>query len=522
MTTSEDQIQDHCHYQGYVMDDEESLVSVSTCSGVSGVIVTHGHKFLIEPLNPSDNGEHVMYEAEMDIPKTCGVMSTEDTYKNISLSMQTDQETHDNILTSQKYIELYIVADKSMFETYGRNLSLVKKKIFEIVNYVNKVYKLVSIFVALTGIEIWETKDQIEMSSVVGENLARFAMWRQQNLLPRVTHDNAVLITHIDFVGTVVGLGYIGTMCSSAYSAAVIQDFSTFSAIVGATLAHEMGHNLGMDHDEIGCSCPYGVCIMATALSSKIPDHFSECSLKQLGTFLLNHHPECMMNKPNKKTIVAPAVCGNGFTELGEDCDCGTEQECTNPCCNAATCKLRAYAMCAEGACCERCQIKTTGTVCRPSSSEDCDLPATCDGTSNVCPRNRQKGNGVPCKDGQGYCYNGRCPTRRDQCTHFWGPGAVVSEDLCYTFNTKGTFYGHCTQYNKTYVACDKADVKCGVLFCFGGTSIPTVLSSTFSFLVCKAVMAPIGMVENGTQCGDRMVCFNGKCLATDTVYTTH
>uniref|UniRef100_A0A3Q3FEX2 Disintegrin domain-containing protein n=1 Tax=Labrus bergylta TaxID=56723 RepID=A0A3Q3FEX2_9LABR len=56
-------------------------------------------------------------------------------------------------------------------------------------------------------------------------------------------------------------------------------------------------------------------------------------------------------------------------------------QECKNPCCNATTCKLKAGAACAEGECCHKCQLKQTGSVCRPKAG-DCDLTEYCTGFS--------------------------------------------------------------------------------------------------------------------------------------------
>lgn len=51
--------------------------------------------------------------------------------------------------------------------------------------------------------------------------------------------------------------------------------------------------------------------------------------------------------------------CGNGVVEEGEECDCGSIQECPtlDPCCDAITCKLIKEAQCASGACCEKCFV---------------------------------------------------------------------------------------------------------------------------------------------------------------------
>ncbi|XP_069618537.1 snake venom metalloproteinase atroxlysin-1-like [Ranitomeya imitator] len=172
----------------------------------------------------------------------------------------------ENLWITKKYVELFLVADLSMYNKYGRNIDNVKMHLFGVVNYMNKVYKTINIFVALIGIEIWDSTNQINVVSDCNVLLQRFQEWRNQNLLPRRPHDNAQFITNVDFDGSTIGSATLSGMCG-AYSAGVIQDHNTNAASVGSTVAHEMGHNLGMDHDDLNsCTCGGPACVMTPVL----------------------------------------------------------------------------------------------------------------------------------------------------------------------------------------------------------------------------------------------------------------
>lgn len=84
---------------------------------------------------------------------------------------------------------------------------------------------------------------------------------------------------------------------------------------------------------------------------SKSPTHWSSCSYEYLALSFERSMDYCLRNKPTR--LFDSPVCGNGFVEPGEQCDCGLPDYCNNPCCNAATCMLYSNATCATGHCCD-------------------------------------------------------------------------------------------------------------------------------------------------------------------------
>uniref|UniRef100_A0A3Q2WEN3 ADAM metallopeptidase domain 8a n=1 Tax=Haplochromis burtoni TaxID=8153 RepID=A0A3Q2WEN3_HAPBU len=353
----------------------------------------------------------------------------------------------------------------------------------------NHLYRPVGVRVMLVGLDIWSYRDQIHVSTDPEVTLRRFLEWRQQHLLPRTKHDNAQFITAVDFDGSTVGLANTNAMCTSN-SGAVNEDHNTNAIGVASTIAHEMGHNLGLSHDTEDCVC--GTSVL------KYPELFSSCSRQQLSKFLEEINPACLLNTPSTDRVYGGPMCGNAFLEPGEECDCGTE--CKNPCCNATTCKLNAGAQCGEGECCHNCQLKPTGSVCRPKAG-DCDLAEYCTGFSAVCPTDAYTQNGLLCNHGTGYCYNGQCPSQTSESQFLYN-----------------CTYWYCLFLKPSLVVFGYRDQSCGQLFCSGGWEFPVTSRKSLYKVgngdMCNvATMNPednypedLDMVPTGTKCGKNMV----------------
>ncbi|KAG7512547.1 disintegrin and metalloproteinase domain-containing protein 12-like isoform X2 [Solea senegalensis] len=533
----------NCYYHGEVQAHPNSDVTLSACSGLRGFIALENKTFIMEPESGRDAGSHFIYRVEelRLTPGACGhgfnvsSVAPEDHITSPFQSFHTRHKRHAQKTT--KYVELIIVADNREFQKQGKDVDKVKQRLAEIANYVDKFYRALNIRVALVGLEVWSDSDKCPVTQDPFATLHEFLDWRKVKLLPQKPHDNAQLISGVYFQGTTIGMAPIMSMCTVEQSGGIVMDHSENPLGAAVTLAHELGHNFGMNHDtpERGCGCRMtadrGGCIMTPSTGYPFPTVFSTCSKKDLAASLEKGVGMCLYNMPEVKVLYGGQKCGNGYVEEGEECDCGEPEECMNPCCNATTCTLKGDAVCAHGQCCEDCKLKPAGTLCRESSNS-CDLPEFCTGSNPHCPANVYLHDGHACHNVDGYCYNGICQTHEQQCITLWGPGAKPAPGICFErVNSAGDPYGNCGKDSKgSFAKCDARDAKCGKIQCQGGANRPVIGTNAVSIetniplqeggrILCRGThvylgddMPDPGLVLAGTKCGEGMVCMNRQC----------
>ncbi|XP_051998406.1 disintegrin and metalloproteinase domain-containing protein 23 [Xyrauchen texanus] len=529
---------EHCYYNGQIRGMENSHVTLSTCNGLHGMFDDGVHIYTIEPLKQTHSMEgsarpHILRRmpVQQQTPPA-GEEGMEEVLSPLDdlswIRRRKKRAMPRNVFEEIKYIELMIVIDHNMFKRQ-KTMQHSQNYAKSVVNLVDAIFKEhLNTRVVLVAVEIWTDRDYIPISVIPFNMLQNFSKYRQQHI--RQHADAVHLFSNVTFHYPRSSTGYFGGMCSVSHGVGVNEYGSTWT--MALLLSQSLAQNLGIQWDtvskrkECGCMNSWLGCIMEDT-GVQHPRTFSKCSISDFKEFLLKGGGYCLFNKPSK--LFETTQCGNGYVEVGEECDCGPRDECIRECCKK--CSLSNGAHCSDGPCCNNtCLFYPRGYTCRYAVN-DCDISETCTGDSGQCPQNLHKQDGYFCSLNQGRCYAGECKTRDSQCKYVWGPKASSSEKFCYEkLNTEGSEKGNCGPDGDKWFQCSKHDVFCGYLLCTNTGRIPRVgimkgevTSTNFNhqgrLIDCNGGhvllddQTDLGYVEDGTPCGPSMMCVDRKCL---------
>ncbi|XP_013912113.1 PREDICTED: disintegrin and metalloproteinase domain-containing protein 9-like, partial [Thamnophis sirtalis] len=138
--------QTHCYYHGNVEGVPDSLLALSTCDGLRGILYIGDKQYGMEPVKGSNKFEHFLYVLDKSHePFSCGVQNDDQyhepilKYSNIShypFSKDTHRRKRRNVLPEKRYVELYMVVDKNRY-LIKRTIEAVQKETVELINYVD-------------------------------------------------------------------------------------------------------------------------------------------------------------------------------------------------------------------------------------------------------------------------------------------------------------------------------------------------------------------------------------------------
>ncbi|XP_005865892.2 PREDICTED: disintegrin and metalloproteinase domain-containing protein 21 [Myotis brandtii] len=523
-------VPDDCYYHGYVQGVPGSLVALSTCSGgFRGMLQINDLAYEIEPIRHSTTFEHLVYKINTNEtqfpPIQCGLTKKDVAHQQLGLEEAAakttlKQNSTDNWWTHSWFLELAVVVDRNFFIYSQSNFSKVQEDVYLVINIVDSIYQQLDTYVILIAIEIWNHENVFSMISIE-QVLEDFAQWKQISL-SRLHCDAAHIFIKNSLIST-LGIAYVAGICRPPIDCGVNNFQEDPWSLFALTVAHELGHTLGMQHDDEFCWCGQSGCIMSAI---RMPaERFTNCSYADFTKTTLNQG-SCLHNLPSTGEMLILKRCGNDVVEEGEECDCGSVKQCEqDPCC-LLNCTLSPGSACAFGLCCKDCKLMPSGTLCRQQISE-CDLPEWCNGTSHQCPEDGYVQDGIPCGD-NAYCYEKSCNSHDKQCREIFGEDARSASQECYKeINSQGSRFGHCGLNSTTYLKCNTSDIFCGRVQCENVRNIPhlrdhSALQHThINGVTCWSVgyhlginTPDIGEVKDGTMCGSRKICIQKKCFS--------
>ncbi|KAG7476940.1 hypothetical protein MATL_G00088230 [Megalops atlanticus] len=418
---------DNCHYVGYLQDQYSTTkVALSNCKGLHGVITTEEEQYLIEPLkNISSKNSRVWLWRFRPHKKWDALLAEQSclgppTPAPINSSTNSAHRQKRSV-SSERFVETLVVADKMMVGYHGRKD--IEHYILSVMNIVAKLYRDASLgnvvnIIVTRLIVLTEDQPNLEINHHADKSLDSFCKWQKSilshqgdgNSIPEngiAHHDNAVLITRYDICtyknkpcGT-LGLASVAGMCEPERSCSINEDIGLGSAF---TIAHEIGHNFGMNHDGIGNSCGTkgheAAKLMAAHITANTnPFSWSACSKDYITSFLDSGRGTCLDNEPLKRDFLYPTVAPGQVYDADEQC------------------RFQ------YGASSRQCKY---GEVCRE---------LWCLSKSNRCVTNSiPAAEGTLCQTGsieKGWCYQGECVlfgTWPQSVDGDWGPWSMWGE----------------------------------------------------------------------------------------------
>ncbi|XP_054417462.1 disintegrin and metalloproteinase domain-containing protein 32 isoform X22 [Pongo abelii] len=166
MNAHSSDIQTQCYYQGNIEGYPDSMVTLSMCSGLRGILQFENVSYGIEPLESAVEFQHVLYK-----------LKNEDNDIAIFIDRRLEEQPmDDNIFKSEKsepavpdlfplYLEMHIVVDKTLYDYWGSDSMIVTNKVIEIVGLANSMFTQFKVTIVLSSLELWS--DENKISTVV-------------------------------------------------------------------------------------------------------------------------------------------------------------------------------------------------------------------------------------------------------------------------------------------------------------------------------------------------------------------
>ncbi|XP_077775975.1 disintegrin and metalloproteinase domain-containing protein 2-like isoform X8 [Podarcis muralis] len=214
-------IQRNCYYQGYIEGYTDSIVMLSTCLGLSGLLQFENSSYGIEPVESASGFQHLVYQIEYEDAER---PLSEQNYSirwSSGITPRVESGIPVNFSTT-RYVEMHIVVAKGLYDYMGSDEDVVMKKITQLISFINTMFYKLNMKIILSSMEFWKDRDKISTTGTANELLEKFVDWKLVHLALR-PHDVAFLFVYRNR-GDSVGSTFARKMCHRPSSAAIAME----------------------------------------------------------------------------------------------------------------------------------------------------------------------------------------------------------------------------------------------------------------------------------------------------------
>ncbi|XP_059809012.1 A disintegrin and metalloproteinase with thrombospondin motifs 7-like [Hypanus sabinus] len=361
-----------CHLIGRVQAPTagSGIAAISTCHGLKGVFRLSDQDYLIEPVEGEHwkraaSQPHVIYKrhaAEVEglpdsqrlagraggmqepSPSEGGMCGVSDSLKNLKhlekkrerweKKQERKRRIKQRSISKERWVETLVVADTKMVEHHGSES--IEAYVFTIMNMVAGLFRDASIgnsvnIIIVRLVLLEEDEEDLKITHHADNTLRSFCKWQKKINFKGDSHpahhDVALLLTRKDVCAGMnrpcetLGLSHVSGMCQPHRSCSINEDTGLPLAF---TVAHELGHNFGIQHDGTGNDCePIGkrpFIMSPQLLYDTSPLTWSRCSREYITRFLDRGWGLCLDDRPAKEAIELPSVAPGVLYDANHQC----------------------------------------------------------------------------------------------------------------------------------------------------------------------------------------------------------